>query len=96
MHYRNKSRCLYNGRWNSSVVSCLKKETASGTQNTDHELHDINTKVFLYHGTDSDASSPEPVQELGIKRIDNELDVVLQNTRSIEHTQGTGGKLNDT
>jgi len=59
-------------------------------RNTHHELHDIDPKVFLYHSTDSDASGPEPVQELGVRRIDGELDVLLQGTRSRNTLKGLG------
>jgi len=51
--------------------------TENYPRNTHHELHDVDPKVFFYHSTDSNAGYPKPVLEFGVRRVDNELNVVL-------------------
>ena len=48
-----------------------QQPTEKCQRNTHLELHDIDPKVFFYHGTDPDAGGP--AQELGIRRVNNEL-----------------------
>ena len=93
MCYWNEARRLYSGR---QILRCQLLAERSCQRNTHHELHDIDPKVFIYHSTNSDASNPEPVQEVGVESIDNELDVVLRYMRSNKHTKGTGGTCEDT
>ena len=88
MYYRNESRRLYS----AGQISPLSAVCRERNRNTHHELHNIDPKVFFYHSTETDASGPKPVQEVGVRRVDNELDVVLQDTRSNKHSQGVGGK----
>lgn len=45
---------------------------------TDHVLHDIDTEMFICHGTDADRRPSKPVEQVRIRRVDGKCYAVLR------------------